>query len=176
MKPEADSPAVPPLSPPSASSKPVFLSPWKSFLRYWLPVLLWMGLIFGMSTDAGAPRNTSRILGPLLRWLNPEVSEETIRGVQMVVRKGAHLTEYAILALLIWRARRRPVRGEARSWNRRDAWLAFAMAALFAATDEWHQSFVPSREGQWLDVGIDSAGAALGLMVCWAWGRWRRRW
>src|SRR5690349_15241729 len=76
-------------------------------LLAWLPVVLWLALIFTFSTDAGSSKRTSRIIGPLLRWLHPGVSEETINTVQTVVRKGAHLTEYAILAALIWRALRR---------------------------------------------------------------------
>jgi VanZ family protein len=146
------------------------------FVRYWLPVVLWMSVIFGFSTEAGAPRHTSRIIGPLLRWFNPEISDEAIREVKLVVRKTAHLTEYAILALLVWRARRQPVRGKRRPWRRADAFFAFAIAALFAVTDEWHQSFVPSREGKFLDVLIDSTGAALGLIACWSFGRWRKFW
>ena len=135
-----------------------------------------MALIFGLSTEAGAPRQTSRIIGPLLRWINPERSDEAIRSVQLVIRKTAHLSEYAILALLVWRARRQPVRGDRRPWRHTDAFLSFAVAALFAATDEWHQSFVPSREGKFVDVLIDSTGAVLGLLVCWSFGRWRKFW
>jgi len=135
-----------------------------------------MAFVFGLSTEAGAPRHTSRIIGPLLRWMNPEISEEAIRSVQLVIRKSAHLTEYAILALLVWRARRQPARGERRPWHRADACFAFAVAALFAATDEWHQSFVPSREGRFVDVLIDSTGAFLGLLACWSFGRWRKFW
>jgi VanZ family protein len=135
-----------------------------------------MALIFGFSTEAGAPRHTSRILGPLLRWINPGLSDETIQRVQLVVRKSAHLTEYAVLALLVWRARRRPVRGDRRPWRRSDMFFALAVAALFAATDEWHQSFVPSREGRFTDVLIDSTGAAVGLLAGWSWGRWRKHW
>lgn len=135
-----------------------------------------MALIFGFSTEAGAPQHTSRIIGPLLRWINPEISDEAIRSVQLVIRKSAHLTEYAILALLVLRARRQPMRGERSPWRHTDAFFSFSVAALFAATDEWHQSFVPSREGKFVDVLIDSTGAALGLLACWSFGRWRKFW
>ena len=148
----------------------------RMFLRYWLPVLLWMLLIFGMSTNAGAPRNTSRIIGPVLRWLNPGITDETISQVQFVIRKCAHVTEYAVLAVLLWRARRRPVAGDARPWRCSEAGFALMMAALFAASDEWHQSFVPTREGRFQDVFIDSAGALAGLTVCWWIGRRRGKW
>ena len=152
-----------------------------------------MLLIFGLSTNAGAPRNTSRIIGPMVRWLVPGISDEAVGRVVLVVRKGAHVSEYAVLALLCWRARRRSreitagpepadfvqariSRGDARPWRWADATFALALTVAFAASDEWHQSFVPSRQGSWRDVLLDSGGAALGLLVLWRLGRWRQRW
>ena len=131
-----------------------------SLLSRWLPVLLWCLLIWSASADSQSVRRTSRFIGPLVRWFVPAASEETISRVQFAVRKAAHATEYAILALLLWRALRRPV-----SWDSRAAWLAFAGAALFALSDEWHQSFVPNRQAHPLDVLIDSLGAAAALLV-----------
>jgi VanZ family protein len=135
-----------------------------------------MFLIFGFSTDAGSTRHTSRFIGPFLRWLIPDISDEGIRGVQLVVRKTAHMVEYAILAYLAWRARRQPVRGDTRPWRRSEALFAIAVAAAFAITDEWHQSFVPSRQGQVTDVLIDTSGAVLAMWVLWRWGRHQKRW
>ena len=135
-----------------------------------------MSLIFGFSTQAGSTRHTSRIIGPLLRWINPNVTDATINQVQYVIRKGAHMTEYAILAALLWRARRQPVRGDTRPWQWSEAGFALSLAIAFAASDEFHQSFVPSREGRVGDVFIDSAGAALGVGSLWLVGRWRRKW
>ena len=145
-------------------------------MLYWLPVFLWVGLILGMSTDMGAPRHTSRFLRPILRWFNPDVSDQTIRSIQLGIRKMAHVGEYAVLSLLIWRARRKPVCGDARPWSRRDALFAFSIALLVAVSDEWHQSFVPSREGHFRDVLFDASGAVLGLLVAWGVGRWRGVW
>ena len=135
-----------------------------------------MSLIFGFSTQAGSTRHTSRIIGPLLRWINPNVTDATINQVQYVIRKGAHMAEYAILAALLWRARRQPVRGDTRPWHWSEAILALGLAFAFAASDEFHQTFVPSREGRVGDVFIDSAGAALGVGAIWLFGRWRRKW
>lgn len=163
---------------PSSASlkKPARPPAFLLWLWYWGPLLLWMTLIFGFSTDAGSTRRTSRFIGPLLRWLIPDISDEAIQGVQLVVRKTAHMVEYAILAFLAWRGKRRPVTGDQRPWNRTDAAFAVAIAVLFAVTDEWHQSFVPSRQGQVTDVLFDSAGAAFGMLALWGWGRHRRRW
>src|SRR5207244_3497417 len=99
------------------------------------------------------------------------------------VRKTAHVTEYAILAALVWRALRIPmteVQGpgnakSARPWRWSQAMLVLGVATLYAASDEIHQHFVPTREGRFGDVMLDGAGAALGLFAIWVIGRWRRR-
>ena len=135
----------------------------------WLPVLLWILLIFGASTDMMSSSRTSRIIGPVLRWIHPEVSDATIRGVQLVVRKGAHVTEYAILALLLYRAIRRSRELPKQEWCASCAVWAWMLATLYAASDEWHQSFVPSRGGSIHDVLIDASGAALGLLLWHGW-------
>jgi len=63
-----------------------------------------MALIFVGSTGPLSASHTSRIIGPILRWLYPEISDVAIERVRFVVRKTAHFTEYAVLALLVWRA------------------------------------------------------------------------
>lgn len=135
-----------------------------------------MVLIFGGSTDLGAPRNTSRLLGPILRWLNPNVTDETIGHVQLVVRKCGHAAEYAILCLLIWRAVRSKISSAAQRWIWRDARLAVLFSACYASTDEFHQSFVASREGTVRDVLLDTAGAIASMLLLWKIGRWFKRW
>ena len=86
------------------------------------------------------------------------------------------MAEYAILALLVWRAKHKPARGDRRPWNWREAGLAFAFAAAFALSDEFHQALVPSREARVRDVFVDAIGAALGLLALRAYGRWRGQW
>jgi len=110
-----------------------------------------------------------------LRWLNPNVSNETINTVQHLVRKTAHFTEYAVFAWLIWRVRRRPRRGDTRPWRWSEAAFALGLTVLFAASDEWHQSFVPSREARVTDVLIDTAGAVAGLAAVCLWRQWRSK-
>lgn len=146
----------------------------RRFTGYIAPIL-WMALIFLVSTDIGSSDNTSRIIGPILRFFIPDVSSETISAVQTVVRKGGHMTGYAILAVLCWRGRRRQL-GSFNVWS----WWEFAwivpICALYAVSDEFHQSFVGSRQASVFDVGFDTFGAALGLLAVWAFGRWRRKW
>lgn len=139
-------------------------------------VAVWMSLIFYASTDALSSGRTSRIIGPVLRWFDPEVRDETVRRVQFVVRKCAHVVEYGVLALLLLNALRRQLAVERWLWCRRCAWFAFWGAVFYAVTDEWHQSFVPSRDGRFTDVLIDSLGAAGAVLGCWALFRLRRRW
>ena len=146
------------------------------FVVYWLPLILWMGLIFGGSGDSSSFQHSSRIIGPLVHWMFPGLPEETVREIVVGVRKCAHLTEYAILAMLFWRAIRKPLRKGVRTWLWRDAGWALLFSAIYAATDEFHQTFVPSREGRLGDVVIDSLGAAAGLLALWCVGRWRKRW
>ena len=104
------------------------------------------------------------------------MSEEHIHSAVFMARKCAHLTEFAIFACLVWNALRRPRWRDARPWSWREAMEALWFAALYAASDEFHQTFVPSREGCLRDVGIDTCGAAAGLLALWALGRWRKFW
>ena len=145
--------------------------PFREFAKAWGPVFVWMAVIFAASTDLGSTRHTSRIIGPLLRFFKPDVSDETIRQVQVIVRKAGHVSGYAVLAVLCWRALRRLP-----GWNSREAWRALVISAAYAVTDEIHQSFVPSRLGSAWDVLIDSIGAAAGLWLLWMIGRRRRKW
>jgi VanZ family protein len=128
-----------------------------AFLKFWLPVLAWIVFIFIGSTDLLSAEHTSRFIGPFLRWFAPDVSDATIASIQLVVRKCAHLTEYAILAVLLYRA--------LRLHRERVLVLAFLLAASYAALDEFHQSFVASRTALPCDVGIDCIGALAGLAL-----------
>lgn len=135
-----------------------------------LPALAWASLIFWGSTDALSAQRTARFLTPFLRWLVPGIRDESIATLRAVIRKGGHVTEYAVLATLVaWAGRgtrmddggRRLVVG---------AWL---VATAYAATDEWHQSFHPSRQGQVTDVLIDGCGALAGAATAVVWMRRR---
>lgn len=114
-------------------------TPRRSALTAWLPVILWAGVIFAFSSvpSLGTGLGT---------W-------------DLVLRKLAHVSEYAILGFLLARAVRRPT-------------VAVVLAAGYAVTDEVHQTFVEGRHGAPLDVAIDTAGALIGVLV---WLRWSRR-
>jgi VanZ family protein len=143
------------------------------FLKYWLPILIWLGLIFIGSTDVLSAEQTSRFLVPFLRWLDPQISSATIVTIHFAVRKLGHLTEYAVLAMLLWRALRR---GTNLQLNMLILFIAVLTAcAILAASDEYHQSFVPSRTGSPNDVIIDICGAVVALVICWMFAGRRRQ-
>jgi len=133
----------------------------------WLPPVLWMGVIVGLSTDTASAEHTGRLLLPVLRWLLPWATPGQVDTIHGLVRKGAHLTEYAILAALWYRAfRRGPTLGP------RAAGLGtLVISVTWAILDEWHQSFMPARTSSAVDVAIDGAGAAVALLV--AYRGWR---
>ena len=147
-----------------------------NFLKYWLVLVLWMALIFTASSDSQSFPRSSRIVEPVLRWLFPHITQPAVNEVVFYARKGVHLTIYAVLAMLLWRAIRQPVRNDRRPWSWKHAGLALLLAALYAASDEFHQTFVPNRDGCVRDVVIDTCGSAAGLAVVWQIGRWRKRW
>ena len=146
------------------------------FVIYWLPVIIWMVMIFGFSGDGQSFPRSSRIIGPFLKWLLPNLSPESVKAVVVAVRKCAHLTEYAVLAFLVWRARRKPAWRDVRPWRWAEAGEALWVTVFYATTDEFHQTFIPSREGCLRDVLIDSSGAVIGLFLLWLAGRWLKRW
>ncbi len=149
---------------------------FRRLLWAWLPVLVLMTLIFGASTDLGSSSHSSRLIGPILHFLFPGMSPAAIDQVVLGVRKGAHVSEYGLLCLLIWRARRLTGSPVPVGWSWATASESLWLAVLYAATDELHQTFVPTREGCLRDVFIDSSGAVLGLFLLWRLGRLRRQW
>src|ERR1700745_3342736 len=76
------------------------------FVKYWMPAIVWMVLIFLGSTDVLSAEHTSRFLVPFLRWLDPPISLAALAEIQFGIRKLGHFTEYAILAALLCRALR----------------------------------------------------------------------
>ena len=102
--------------------------------RAWAPVALWAALIFAFSSV-------------------PSLSTG-LGGWDLLLRKIAHLTEYAVLGALLARALARPQLA-----------LAILLGALYAVTDEVHQHFVRGRHAAWYDVLIDTIGVTAGVLA-----------
>jgi VanZ family protein len=144
----------------------------QNLLKYWLPPLIWMGVIILGSTDLMSAEHTSRFLVPFLQWLNPHISTATIVSIHFALRKIAHSMEYAVLAGLLWRGLRGTFSTASKMLL---ALITFLVAAAFAASDEYHQSFVPSRTASAHDVVIDCVGALVTLLLCLMFARARAR-
>ncbi len=149
--------------------------PLADFIRFWSPVIFWMAVVFTASADAGSYRHSSMIFEPLMRWLFPHMSAITLAELHHLFRKTGHLTEYAVLAWLFWRAIRRPVKNDPRPWNWLEAGLALTCVFAYAASDEFHQVFVPNRTALVSDVLIDTSGGAALLLALWLLHRPGRR-
>jgi VanZ family protein len=119
-------------------------------LQLWWPAVAWMTVIFLFS-------HQSRL--------------DTGLAYDVLLKKSAHVIEYAVLAVLIQRG----LTGSWLLWRPLTAGTAWILATVFAMTDEYHQSFVPGRHASGWDVALDGVGALLGLIVIWALQRRLRR-
>ena len=128
------------------------------------PLILWAALIFIGSTDLLSSSNTGAVLVRPVLWLFPHLSEANLRTIHLVVRKGGHFTEYAILALLAARAFRTSGRELLRQ---RWFWVSLLLVVVYALSDEFHQSFVPSRTASIYDSMVDSLGGVVALAIMW---------
>ena len=145
--------------------------PAEGRLKYWLPAIAWAIWISWASTDMFSANHTSRFIIPVLHWLLPHASAETLEKLHFLIRKTAHLTEYFVFSCLLLRG----VRGKQRGWQIRWALAALAMAAGYSALDEFHQSFVASRTASPWDSALDTTGAAAAQFVLWLWFRLHSR-
>ena len=140
-------------------------------VRFWGPVIVLMALIFVASTDMFGGDETSSLVRPFLEWLLPGQPESLYEQLHFLIRKAGHLIGYAWLAMLTWRALRHRLGPDGnlalRPVTRGFLACVILIPALYAVTDEWHQTFTEVREGKVSDVLIDTVGAILGMASCW---------
>jgi VanZ family protein len=134
-------------------------------LAWWLwalgPPLLLMAGIYYLGDDRGSAEHSSGIL----EWLFRDLTKAQLDIVNHWVRKGGHFTAYALLGVLNLRA-------ASLSWSTRARLLlaaAFVAAVGWAAVDEFHQSFSPSRGASAWDVLLDSTGVMAGIFLYYRW-------
>jgi VanZ family protein len=113
----------------------------KKRILMWLPSVIMMVLIFVASATPG-----------------DEVPE--FGSIDLLIKKGGHMTGYALLAAACFLAVYVDTKNVKRS-----AILSLCLAIVYAAADEYHQSFIPGRSPSVMDVGIDTAGAIVGLAI-----------
>jgi VanZ family protein len=118
----------------------------KKFLKYWGPAILWMGIIF---TFSAIPN------------LKTDLEQD------FLLRKIAHMVEFAILTFLLYRAlsEDKSAQGRSASGGKKLA-LSFILALLYAFSDEFHQLFVRGRHCSLWDVAIDSIGILIFSIAC----------
>lgn len=141
----------------------------KRFL-YLIPVIIWMIFIFYMSgktgqESSGQSGKISLFITDLLekvRQDSPQEMQNLQDILELVIRKAAHMTEYAILFLLSHLATVKISMSQSRFYNRS---IAVLISLLYACSDEMHQLLVPGRSGKMIDVGIDMAGVLI-VLIC----------
>jgi len=126
------------------------------------PLIVWAVLIFIGSTDLLSASNTSGFIRRILFWVVPHTSAATLKTLELVGRKAGHFIEYAILALLAARAFRDSSR---ELFRHRWFWLSLLLVVAYALSDEFHQSFVPTRTASIYDSLIDSLGGLTALAL-----------
>ncbi|RLC91090.1 MAG: hypothetical protein DRI79_03800 [Chloroflexi bacterium] len=119
----------------------------KQFLRHWLPPLVWMALIFMVSARSDLPH-----IGE--RWLD------------ILLKKIGHAVAYGVLAWLYRRALHRHF-----STGSTLRTISIGLSVAYALSDEYHQTFVPGRNGTLVDVAVDGAGACGAMLLDW----WQER-
>ncbi len=132
------------------------------YLKYLIPVFLWMIFIFWMSTDTFSSQNTASIVEPILRFLMPAILPQMIDIIHFALRKLGHLAEYFVLGLLLFRAFRG---GSEELRVPQLVFSSFLVLVFYAASDELHQSFVFTRTASSYDVGIDILGGVIALVL-----------
>jgi len=110
--------------------------------HYWWPTLVWAGVIFWFSSQSA-------------------IATSQIYWQDFIVKKIAHLTVYAILAILLYRSFKHTTNLDRLNLM----WVTIAVVVLYAISDEFHQSFTPGREPRVRDVVIDTIGAGVSLWV-----------
>jgi VanZ family protein len=139
-------------------------------IEYWAPLLVWLVTIYLFSTDTFSSNDTGRIVIPILTFFFPGLSPQQLDLWHEVIRKLAHITEYFILALFVYRSIRCEQGDLAQAKLR-----TILFVALVASCDEIHQRFTAFRTPSPVDVGYDCLGAVWALWLITTYENWRLR-
>ena len=137
------------------------------------PMVLLMLAIFIVSSDLGSADHTRPVLASIVRrflpWFAQKMTPAMIDVTDFIIRKIAHVTEYAVLSLLVSRSV-----GINKHSTLRERLVPAGISSLYALSDECHQSFVPSRGATYTDVLWDTLGGVIGSATL-TLVHWRRR-
>jgi VanZ family protein len=131
----------------------------------WFFVATWAAVVWALGGDAFSLAETSKVMSPMIEWIFGDIDGRTKWKIFLTVRKSAHFVEYAILALLTFRA---ALLSAPRNQFATAAWVALFLVATLASADEARQSFSNARSGSPYDVLIDLTGgvvAVIGLLL-----------
>lgn len=151
---------------------------FRSLVRNWWMVVVWLGVIRMESTDMASAHNTSFVLYKVMSVVVPHVRHEFVELVNAILRKTGHFLGYGILSALVFLALRNTNRDRLRPllrrpwgiylrdwWRREWVMIGILFTIATAALDEIHQTFIPSRTGRWQDVVLDTCGAVVSQIV-----------
>ena len=129
-------------------------------LKYFIPAIIWMIFIFIMShTNGNESSNQSNfIVKIVLEFIN--INHETL---SFMIRKIAHMSEYAILLLFIYYGLYKTIT------YKYQLLISLLITFIYACSDEFHQLFIPGRSGQFIDILIDTSGALIMLLIIYLW-------
>lgn len=145
------------------------------FLLFLVLSVLWMIVIYSKSAQPYQQQDikpflAAKISADTLQAILPDIEfyydgelvtyTKPYNMLEFFIRKGGHVTEYFILAALFWGTLRATHLRTGRAFL-----LAFVLAVLYAATDEYHQTFIPGRTGHAIDIAVDASGAMLALLL-----------
>ena len=139
-------------------------------IEYWLPLVLWLIVIFIFSTDYFSATRTSSVIVSILHFLFPSRPLQQLEFWHAVIRKLGHITEYALLAFLTYRTMKLE---QLDLTQARVRTMGFVLVA--ASFDELHQAFTLFRTPSPFDVGYDCLGAVWALCLITFYEAWRLR-
>lgn len=133
-----------------------------------ITAVAWAALVFYMSTERFGSDFSQLLLAHALTALHISVSPRTFHILDTLLRKLAHITEYAILAFFVYGSL---AKEQLFRWSPRQALWCLGAVALYSLTDEFHQRFVPGRHASLVDSGIDIVGASIAIALIFEAGR-----
>lgn len=139
---------------------------WRGRVIAYAPLFLWVGVIFFFSSQQGSMSKTSVLIRPILLFLFPGASEETLVIYHGYIRKFAHFAEYFALAFFAFRAFSSTANEILQKYR---YFVSLILVFTIALLDEFNQSFLASRTSSFRDVLLDTAGGLTMLMILYFW-------